>query len=71
MAHAAASALLKHYFRGLDHGRNRVANLEIHFLGASPGDHTFDRILAHADCYVSHYAINLKLNDFPFDFVSG
>jgi hypothetical protein len=65
-----ASAFLKHYFRRLDYGRNRVADLEIHFLGASPGDYALDRILAHADGYVRHHAIDLKLNYFPFDLVS-
>src|SRR6266404_1882963 len=68
-AYAAASALLKHYFRGLDHGGNGIADFEIHFLSASPGDHAFDRIFAHADCYMSHHAIYFKLNNFPFDFV--
>jgi len=70
IARAPASAFLKHYFRRLDYGRNRVADLEIHFLGASPGDYALDRILAHADGYVRHHAIDLKLNYFPFDLVS-
>jgi len=61
---------LQHYFRGLDYGRNGVTDLELHFLSASPGNHAFDRILAHADSYVSHHAIHLKLDNFPLDMVS-
>jgi len=70
IARAPASAFLKHYFRGLNHRGNRIADFEIHFLGASPGDYALDRILAHADGYVRHHAIDLKLNYFPFDLVS-
>jgi len=65
-----ASAFLKHYFRRLDDGRNSIADLEIHFLCASPGNHALNGIFAHADGYVRHHAIDLKLDYFPFDLVS-
>src|SRR5712672_2341716 len=62
IARVPASAFLKHYFRGLNHRGNRIADFEIHFLGAALGNHALNRIFAHADRYVSHHAINLKFN---------
>src|SRR6266853_5182497 len=64
------SALLQHDFRGLDYRRHRIADLQFHFVGASPGDHAFDHVLADADCHVSHDAIHLELNNLSFNTVS-
>src|ERR1700726_5330566 len=65
-----ASTFLQHYFRGLDHSGDRVADLELHLLRAPSGNHAFDRILAHADSHMSHHAIHFKLDNLPFDMVS-
>src|ERR1700720_1848978 len=54
-----ALAFLKHHFRGLDHSRNRIADLQIHFLGASLGNHALNRIFSDADSDMRHHAIDL------------
>jgi hypothetical protein len=56
--------LLDHDLGGLDHGRDSVANLEIHFDGAAAGDYAFDEIVSNLDHHVSHYPAELEFGDF-------
>jgi len=64
-----ASALLQHDLGRFDHGGHAIADLQLHFLGASPGDDAFNQILAHLDGHVSHDAVYFELHNFPFDLV--
>ena len=65
-----ALALLQHDFGRFDHCRYAVANLQLHFLGASPGDDAFNLILAHLDRHVSHDAVHFELHNLSFDLIS-
>jgi hypothetical protein len=56
--------LLDHDLGGLDHGRDSVANLEIHFDGAAAGDYAFDEIVSDLDDYMGHHTAKLQLCDF-------
>src|ERR1700676_779583 len=58
-------------FRGLNHRRNRVAHLEVHLFGASPGDYTFNEVVSDTDNYVGHNSAELKLSNFSFEPVAS
>jgi len=61
---ASRSLLLDHNLGGLDYGRDGVADLEIHFHGAAPGDHALDEIVSDLDDHMGHYSAKLQLCDF-------
>jgi hypothetical protein len=54
---------LDHHFRGLDDHGNAVAGFEIHFLGAAPGDYTFDFILANLNNDMRHHGAEFYIRD--------
>ena len=54
------SIFLQHDLGRLNHHFDGVTNLQSHCLGASPGNHTFNEILAHAHYDVGHYAAELN-----------
>jgi len=61
---------LQHYFRGLDYSGDFVADLEMHFFGASTGYHAFDEIVPNLNDNVSHYSTELKFRYFAFQSVA-
>jgi len=63
--------LFQQDFRGLDHRRNRVANLEVHLFGASSGNYTFDEVVSNTDNDVSHNSAELELCNFSFEPVAS
>jgi hypothetical protein len=62
---------LQHYFRGFDYGSDRVADLQIHLLGASSGYDAFDEVLANLNDDVGHDPTELKLRDFALESIPG
>src|SRR5208283_3480404 len=58
--------LFEHDFRGLDHSRNSVTQLKIHFLGATSGDYTLDIIVANLYDHVGHDSTELEFCNFSF-----
>src|SRR5579863_1505108 len=62
--------LLQHYLGRLDHGGDRVADLELHLFGAALGDEAFDHVLAGANDHVRHHAAEFDLHYFSGDAVA-
>ena len=60
---ASRSLLLDHNLGGLNHGRDGVADLEIHFHGAPPGDHALDKIVPDLDDHMGHHSAKLQFCD--------
>lgn len=64
------SILLQHYFRGLDDGRHRVADLQLHFVGAAFRDHAFNQVFANAYGDMRHDAAELDFFHFSFELIA-
>jgi hypothetical protein len=56
-------SLLHHDFRGFDHCRHRIAEMQAHLFRAAPGDHGFDWVLADLDGHVRHDIAQLDFRD--------
>jgi hypothetical protein len=63
--------LFQHDFGGFDDGRDGVADLEPHFLGAPFGNDAFNEVVAHANDYMSHNTAELKFDDLSFETITG
>ena len=59
----ATLGLLQHHVRGLNHYRNRIADLQIHFFHAASRNHAFDLVFAHFHHHVSHQIADLQFLD--------
>ena len=55
---------MQHHFRGLDHGGDGVADLEVHFFRAAPSDDALHDVAAHFDRHVGHDVSQLQLGYF-------
>lgn len=67
---AGPLVLFQHHFGGLDHCGHRIANLELHLLGAPLRDHALDQILAHVYDHMGHNAAELDFDDFAFESIT-
>ena len=65
------SVFLDHYFRGFHDSKHRVALFEFQFVGAAPGDHAFNEIVANLHDYVSHHIAQLDFLNGSTEVVSG
>jgi hypothetical protein len=65
------SVLLNHDFGGLDYSADRVALLELQFVGAAAGDCTFDQIVAYPHHHVGHDIAQQNFFDFSAQFISS
>ena len=54
-----------HYFGSFDDGRDKVALVQVQFVGAAPRDGAFDKIVADAHDHVGHNIAQLNFLDFP------
>ena len=61
---ASRSLLLDHNLGGLDYGGDGVADLEIHFHRAAPGDYALDEIVSDLDDHMGHHSAKLQFCDF-------
>jgi hypothetical protein len=65
------SVLLNHHLGGFDHSRDRVALLELEFVGAAACDGTLNEIVSDPHDHVGHDIAELDFFDFSTQFVSG
>jgi len=65
------SIFLNHHLSGFDDGGNRVTFLKLEFVSAAARDNALDQVIADPDDNVSHDIAELKLFNFPAQFVSS
>jgi hypothetical protein len=62
--------LLQHHIRGLNHYRNRIADLQIHFFHTAARNYAFDLVFAHGHYHVSHEVADLQFLDLAYQAVA-
>jgi len=61
---------LDHDLGGLHHNLNRIAHLQIHFVGAGSRNHALDNVVAHTDEHMSHDVAEFQSLDTASQFIA-